>query len=446
MATTRPASGGSDGSPESDSIDRRSTDRMNKKNPQFARHRYPLLQLIADVRRLKRAPNDVRLCLIIQERLIVSIRRLERRYRSKTLVLKVSRTALNISGLSKAARQEGKLNIDQLCKLLEGLRDLMFIYRMVGDAIAYIYLDRYDIKPLSIKESPGFLTKKKGLRLELYFVRTALRRGRVAILNDLTNCLRYADITLPKKNGKADFAEVKSGKLRFPRDERQIEKLKEMADYLGIDKPISLYGYTDQKFRRVSLVRHPTEHVTEINSLLRRSRRSGVARKEVEAGLHYLVFRQGVTDPEMILGPLEGKIDRPSLLMLTTAREYWPSYYSLMLSCRNPDDLLDIVFGEAFIWVVLSFGEVERQLQARGIRVENEPEGSDFQLTLTHGPPHEGAVSKIGTHFLFRLVTEFVSLAWLIDEIATIPDRLALEEDDANSSNEEILPPPTTSE
>jgi hypothetical protein len=419
---------------------------MKKKNPQFARHRYPLRQLIADVWRLKRAPNDVRLCLTVQERLIVSISRLERRYRSKTQALKTLRIALNTAAVPKAARQEGKLNIDKLSELLEDLRDLMFVYRMVGDAIACIYLDRYDIKPLSIKESPGFLTKKKGLRLELNFVRTALRCGRVAILNDLTNCLRYADITLPKKNGKADFAEVKSGKLRFARDERQIKKLKEMADYLGIDKPISLYGYTDQKFLRVSLIRRPTEYVTEINSLLRRSRRSGVARKQVEAGLHYLVFRQGVTDPEMVLGPLEGKIDRPSVLMLTAAREFWPSYYSLMLSCRNPDDLLDIVFGEAFIWVVVSFGEVERQLQARGIRVEHEPEDSDFALTLTHGPPYEGAVSKIGMHLLFRLVTEFVSLAWLIDEIATMPDRLALNEGHVDSSNEQILPSPTTSE
>jgi hypothetical protein len=181
-------------------------DRVEKRNIQFIRHRYPLRQLIADVRRLKRTPKDARLCLAVQERLIARIRRLERRYRAKTRVLRVLRTSLNTGGLSKATRQEGKLAIGQLSELLEDLRDLMFVYRMVGDAIAHIYLDRYDIKPLAIKESPGFLTKKKGLRLELYLLRAALRRGHIAVLNDLTNCLRYADVTLPKENGEADFA------------------------------------------------------------------------------------------------------------------------------------------------------------------------------------------------------------------------------------------------
>ena len=160
--------------------------------------------------------------------------------------------------------------------------------------------------------------------------------------------------------------------------------------------------------------------------------------------LHYVVFRKTVTSPDTVLGPIQGSIDRPSFLILTEARRYWPSYYPLILTIRNPDDFLDIVFKEVFIWVILSFGEIEQQLQSRGVHVEHEPQGSDFALTLIHGPPHEGALCKVGTHLLFRLVTEFVSLAWLINEIASWPNRLALEEEPANSSNVSISEPGAT--
>jgi hypothetical protein len=127
--------------------------------------------LILDVKQLKRFPRDAALCLSIQERLIASIRRLERDFRKTSGLRKSLRVSLNQAGLSAQTRTLGSQEVERLSERLDDLRDLMFVFRLIGDAIAYTYLDRYDIKPLAFKDSPGFLTHKSGLRLELYCLR-----------------------------------------------------------------------------------------------------------------------------------------------------------------------------------------------------------------------------------------------------------------------------------
>ena len=161
----------------------------------------------------------------IQERLIASISRLERDFRAVTARRKSLRVALNQPGLKVAVRTSRKREIDRASARLDDLKELMFVYRLVGDAIAYIYLDRYDIKPLAFKEGPGFLTGKSGLRWS-WLASLGAPKGHIAILNDLTNCLRYADLTVPAARGQPAFFEMKSRKTRYPRDDRQFEKLK----------------------------------------------------------------------------------------------------------------------------------------------------------------------------------------------------------------------------
>lgn len=392
-----------------------------------SRREQGLRQLILDVKRLKQSRRDAPLCLSIQERLIASISRLERDFRAVTARRKSLRVALNQPGLKVAVRTSRKREIDRASARLDDLKELMFVYRLVGDAIAYIYLDRYDIKPLAFKEGPGFLTGKSGLRLELACLRWVLRKGHIAILNDLTNCLRYADLTVPAARGQPAFFEIKSRKTRYPRDDRQFEKLKEIADYLGIDKPIPLYGYQDQKFHRRSLTQHGVYRLSDINRLMDRTRRSGWARAEVEPGLHYLAFR-GRVDPEILLGPITKAVTRPIAMLLSECREAWPSYFPLIFSLRNPEDFLDVVFGRVYVWAVISFEEIRRQLEAVGVAVELEPEDSEWMLKLTHDYNGEPAISKIGTHLMHRLVAEFASLKWLVHELSVLPEIPALED------------------
>ena len=378
------------------------------------------------------------MCLSIQERLIRSLSRLERDYRAVTAHRKSLRVALNQPGLTLAVRTSRKREIDHASTRLDDLKDLMFVYRLVGDAIAYVYLDRYDIKPMAFKEGSGFLTGKSGLRLELACLRLILRRGHIAILNDLTNCLRYADLTVPAVGRQPAFFEIKSRKTRYPRDDRQLERLKDIADYLGMDKPIPLYGYQDQKFHRRSLIHRGVYRLANINRLMDRTRKKGWARAEVEPGLYYLVFRDRV-DPETLFAPITKNVKGPIAMLLSECREAWPSYYPLLFSLRNPEDILDVVFGRVYVWAVISFEEIRYQFEAMGVAVELQPTDSQWMLELTHDYNGEPATSKIGIHLMHRLIAEFASLKWLLRELSVLPDIPTLRDGSAQNDSAAVL-------
>ena len=298
---------------------------------------------------------------------------------------------------------------------------------MIGDAIAHIYIDRHDIKPMAVKESPGFLTGKSGLRLELYALRLALRRGHIAILNDLTNCLRYADLTLIFKGGILRFVEVKDRRVpgtQYPRDERQLQNLRDMADYVLTDKPISLYGYEDWKFHRRALRSHPVHLTREINRAIREAYTVGVVCKEVEDGLFYLVFTSLVEDSRDVMLVIERDgppVGDAMLFRLSEVREWWPSYFPLMFSIRNPEHWLDIVFGGTSVWVLITVTKLKEAFARFNVTVEVLPPDSDWVLSLSHGQNGELGESKIGSHLMHRIVTEFVSLKWFVEEFAILP-------------------------
>ena len=51
----------------------------------------------------------------------------------------------------------GETNIDRQ-------KTLISVLRSVGDAVAFIYGDRWDLKQLALKQSAGFVTGKRGTR------------------------------------------------------------------------------------------------------------------------------------------------------------------------------------------------------------------------------------------------------------------------------------------
>ena len=110
--------------------------------------------------------------------------------------------------LSKVEAQVIKDKISYYQNKIDEYQLLLVIFRQIGDALAFIYFDKWDIKPLAFKQSPGFVSKK-GLKQEMTNLRRIFALGRVALMNDLTNCLRYGDISVPK-DGKMIIFEVKS--------------------------------------------------------------------------------------------------------------------------------------------------------------------------------------------------------------------------------------------
>jgi hypothetical protein len=78
---------------------------------------------------------------------------------------------------------------------------MLFVWRCFGDAVVFLYLDKFAIKPFLYefgsnvqKQRAGRLAGKEGLKAELSVAFDALAHGVPAILCDLTNCIRHGDI------------------------------------------------------------------------------------------------------------------------------------------------------------------------------------------------------------------------------------------------------------
>lgn len=66
--------------------------------------------------------------------------------------------------------------------------------RYFGDAIAFTYIDRWDIKPMSMGNTAGFISGKSGFRLEKQILKGFSEERVPALLADLSNRLRHGDV------------------------------------------------------------------------------------------------------------------------------------------------------------------------------------------------------------------------------------------------------------
>jgi hypothetical protein len=109
--------------------------------------------------------------------------------------------------------------------------------RSVGDGLAWrcYGFDRRAILTLSRNPSPGMMHGKAGLDQELASVEESWQSGHFALLHDLTNCLRIADLSI-FRNGQIVLQEVKSNPQRI--DRRQLERINRAIDALMDGGPL----------------------------------------------------------------------------------------------------------------------------------------------------------------------------------------------------------------
>ena len=145
----------------------------------FARYKTSMFKVVTLLRELEANPTDYELLLRLQRALVARIKRAERR----VAALKQERHALirlrRTGRQSKTASQALNERASALSQAVDAAQQLQFIWRCFGDAIAFIYLDKYAVKHMlynahdyAIKESAGALSDKKGFKLEWSIVRS----------------------------------------------------------------------------------------------------------------------------------------------------------------------------------------------------------------------------------------------------------------------------------
>lgn len=147
----------------------------------------------------------------------------------------------------------GDWDLDRLVYRRIGLQ-----LRSLGDALAWglFDYDRQVILALSRNELPGPMFGKEGLDSEVNEVyQTWHNEGVFALLHDMTNCLRIADVT-KFRPGRAELVEIKKDRRRLRRE--QTERMERVVATFNDNTPLMVDGAP------VDLLRTSQQHRTHL--------------------------------------------------------------------------------------------------------------------------------------------------------------------------------------
>ncbi len=388
-------------------------------------YRQSLVRLFSTVQLIREAPyTHIEECFQVQESLIRRITYIEQRIREIKSAIGTHRRSLKAASknlrLSKEKAAEVKARISQLRSQLDEYKYLLTIFREIGDGLAFAYIDKWTIKPLAFKQPPGFISGKAGARRERSIWRALAQQGRVAILNDLTNCLRYGDITLPLPNGQFTMVEVKSSSRHNKRTRRQSEQIEHIVEYLDADHTDHLYGTRGDVYR-MALLEGEVDFRDEINSIIEEAIERGCCVQEVETGLVYVVATEFGYTSEALRSFADrqpkGKVWVAHLNNLGST-----AYYPFTLSIRNPQALYDFYAGTLSITIILYKDVIARRLQAEGLALRDSSCQNKWGFevaAIQKNDPRFGQVA-IGHHLFNRIFTEFLSFHWFFGQLIRV--------------------------
>jgi hypothetical protein len=291
---------------------------------------------------------------------------------------------------------------------------------LFGDALSYIYIDRFDLKQLAFniedqnpKNSSGFISDKDGFQNELAQLKKFLSDGFPCMLCDISNSIRYGDILMLFSGGRTIIIECKNKLQNSMRERRQAETLKKLMSYYDLDQKKMDKGLLT--VTRSEYIIPFVSYEAELNMLISEAKNTGVASAQIEKGLYYFVT-SGLKTIESQLKKY--KIKKPWIVFLNQYKfeDNWLSYLPYTLSINKPEDLVDFILGDLSIIIIVDISIVRNILSKENVLFqENEFGDFPFEFYIRKKPTNE-IVSKfsISEHILMRVFLEFVSLNWVV--------------------------------
>jgi hypothetical protein len=401
----------------------------------LSRQKVRLTALFQKVHELQGEPITRRLlALEIQEELLLYMGRAERDLRRAKASGKSIKAKLSRPGNQRTEAVRLKELYVSVERRVERQKELISVLRAVGDAVAFIYGDRWDLKEMVLKEAPGFLSGKRGTRLERKILRTAFEMGATAVMNDLTHTLRHGDISIFRPDlwepGESKFMvlEAKSGRGGSKeRRDRQVNAIKRTFNYLNTDKRETEVGtWVRQSFKDA-----PKHHFEAATILAARISRLGWAVEEVEEGLHYLLVdcsRNNYSLPDIFEKHLLAEGRQLMALNVNAVKKMHLGYYPFPLCFRDADVLYRFYNGDFVMFVFVDISQVNRLLQCHGLSVQLTGD-DDYPWQAFPVAPDKTCQDYdfyIGFHPIGRLAAEFLRLDWLVSNIVATPSRIPL--------------------
>lgn len=299
---------------------------------------------------------------------------------------------------------------------IEGFRQCAYIWRCFGDAVAFLYMDRFALKQsfystenTNAKQDAGFIAGNEGLANELVLLDSALKNNVPALLVDLTNTIRHGDICLM---GESDpyLIEVKASKKLDRRGKKQKRNLGKLHTFYETDKAEGLRGFPE--LRRQAVEMPERTHVDQINECIVEAIKDGYAVRQPERGLHYIVMTQDGPGPKQVMGSLE--LNAPWVFFLNQAKSdrTWAPYLPFTLTIEGKDHLWDFIRGNLFIIVLVEFDSLCQIALDQGYEAKVDLDDELYPLRVE--VPGGDGMAGISEHILTRIGLEFMSPEWVV--------------------------------
>jgi hypothetical protein len=346
----------------------------------------------------------------LQKLLLREVIRAEKKIRELKTELKTKEGM----GDRAAARRSAYLE-----KRIEGFRQCAYIWRCFGDAIAFLYMDKFALKHCfystentNAKQDAGFIFGKQGLANEIALLDSALEHKVPAILVDLTNTNRHGDICLM---GESDpyLIEVKASKTRDRRGRRQRQNLEKLHSFYETDRGDGLRGFPD--VRRLAFEMPEGTYVDQINKCIADAQKEGYAVCQPERGLHYIVKAQNGPDFGQVIGSLD-ELKAPWAFFLNQFKSArtWAPYLPFILTIEDKDHLWEFIRGNLFILVVVEVDMLCQIAVDKGHKAKFDPDDENYPLRIEVPGSDPDRMPGISKHLLSRIAMEFVSPEWVV--------------------------------
>lgn len=350
-------------------------------------------------------------CLAIQERLIVNLTNIEARIQKTKKEVSAIKQRLgdrNLKNTKEEAKQL-KARSKSLLQRVDEYQYLRILFKSIGDGIAFLYINRFDLKTQNFKQSTGFISNKKGNRLERQCFRQAFKAGGIAIMNDLTNVLKYFDLMIIAGIDAWYPIEVKSGSSK---NKVQADKGSTLMKYLIADVPADIYERGGPMIRQ-SLTSSIQDHVGQVNALIGDARQKGFALRQLEEGLTILAtFRDNVDDFDGLMKSL--KLVDPILFCQNNYAVTQFGYYPYCLSIKATDDYLDFLSGKLQLFHFFDCTSLQPIADKHDYNYEFLGEEQSYVKFIRKDDPEFGFA--VSWHSFSRIFFEYISSSWLIND------------------------------
>jgi hypothetical protein len=215
----------------------------------------------------------------LQRLLVKEIPRAERKVRRIKAILR------------SKSEEEAADKVSSLLTQIEGYRHLTYMWRSFGDAVAFLFMDKFALKQVfyntqnrNVKQDAGFLSDKSGFAGEWKEVERWIRQGVPALLSDLTNTIRHGDVCVMTGPDPV-LIEVKLGKLDG-RGREQRDSIRKLTEFFDTDEATGLRGLGE--IRRMVHQSPEVNYAGAMEVTIIAALNTGAAASSPECGLWYL--------------------------------------------------------------------------------------------------------------------------------------------------------------